>query len=362
MAITDIIWNGAGFSKVDADTLDGLDSSELTPRSQLIPENVDLNNYTEERMYYCPLNAMAQTLRNCPTAQAFSLFVQRHAGVNQILIEFHPYAFKIFTRNFYDNNWSDWQRIYTTMDKPTPAEIGAIPTSASCNKNWNWSGQGGQPTWLWGGEDGTNMYVYNPRNFSVSSCDTARHLVMPTGNYGTPIEIGQYIDFHQAGTNTDYSVRLTGTAGALTCSGTFSATKVYNAVWNDYAELFEKESDDLTAGDILAWGDNGVVKATAKNKHTVVGVYSDSFGHLLGGEEGKSEEENLEKFAPVGLAGRVYVKVIGKVKKGDFIVPSKIPGVGRATRKYRPGTVVGKALEDYNGNEVKRIQMLIMNI
>lgn len=33
---------------------------------------------------------------------------------------------------------------------------------------FNWSGQGGQPTWLWGGADGTNMYVYNPSNFSVN--------------------------------------------------------------------------------------------------------------------------------------------------------------------------------------------------
>lgn len=42
-----------------------------------------------------------------------------------------------------------------------------LTVAASCNKNWNWSGQGGQPTWLWGGEDGWNMYVYNPANFFV---------------------------------------------------------------------------------------------------------------------------------------------------------------------------------------------------
>ena len=48
-----------------------------------------------------------------------------------------------------------------------------IPTSASCNKNWNWSEQGGQPSWLWGGEDGTNMYVYNPSNFSVKYANSS---------------------------------------------------------------------------------------------------------------------------------------------------------------------------------------------
>ena len=37
---------------------------------------------------------------------------------------------------------------------------------------FNWSGQGGQPTWLWGGENGTDMYVYNPSNFTVYSAKT----------------------------------------------------------------------------------------------------------------------------------------------------------------------------------------------
>ena len=36
-----------------------------------------------------------------------------------------------------------------------------------------WSGQSGQPSWLWGGSDGTNMYVYNPSNFNVNSATKA---------------------------------------------------------------------------------------------------------------------------------------------------------------------------------------------
>ena len=38
---------------------------------------------------------------------------------------------------------------------------------------FNWSGQSGQPTWLWGSNDGTNHYVYNPSNFSVSYATSA---------------------------------------------------------------------------------------------------------------------------------------------------------------------------------------------
>ena len=40
---------------------------------------------------------------------------------------------------------------------------------------FNWSGQGGQPTWLWGGNDGVNHYVYNPSNFSVASATNATY-------------------------------------------------------------------------------------------------------------------------------------------------------------------------------------------
>lgn len=57
-----------------------------------------------------------------------------------------------------------------------------IPTSASCNKNWNWSGQGGQPSWLWGGNDGTNMYVYNPSNFRVACATDAVGVIAGAGD------------------------------------------------------------------------------------------------------------------------------------------------------------------------------------
>ena len=38
---------------------------------------------------------------------------------------------------------------------------------------FHWNGQGGQPTWLWGGGSPTDMYVYNPSNFSVNYANSA---------------------------------------------------------------------------------------------------------------------------------------------------------------------------------------------
>ena len=49
----------------------------------------------------------------------------------------------------------------------------AINADKLKNMIFNWSGQGGQPLWLWGGSDGTNMYVYNPSNFNVNYANTS---------------------------------------------------------------------------------------------------------------------------------------------------------------------------------------------
>ena len=38
---------------------------------------------------------------------------------------------------------------------------------------FNWAGKTGQPSWLWGGENGEDMYVYNPSNFSVNYAESA---------------------------------------------------------------------------------------------------------------------------------------------------------------------------------------------
>jgi hypothetical protein len=38
---------------------------------------------------------------------------------------------------------------------------------------FQWSGQPGQPTWLWGSNDGQTMYVWDPRNFSVAYATNA---------------------------------------------------------------------------------------------------------------------------------------------------------------------------------------------
>lgn len=46
--------------------------------------------------------------------------------------------------------------------------------------HFNWSGQNGQPEWIWGGNDSANQYVYNPSNFSVNYATSAGNATTAT--------------------------------------------------------------------------------------------------------------------------------------------------------------------------------------
>lgn len=176
---------------------------------------------------------------------------------------------------------------------------------------------------------------------------------------------------------TDYLASTGGTvSGALTVTGavqmnsnlkvngTITGDKVYGAIWNDYAEWFEKENsnEDFEPGDILAWNENGVIKAEPFVANSVVGVYSNSYGHIIGGEKLENMEDNHNKFVPVGLVGRLNVKVLGQVQRGDLITVSNLPGIGQAVKRADAilGTVVGKALENKETDEVGLVKIMIM--
>lgn len=65
----------------------------------------------------------------------------------------------------------NYANICNKADHATTADTAnrAYPRNADGGDiNFHWDGRGGQPTWLWGGTDGINMYVYNPAAFSVN--------------------------------------------------------------------------------------------------------------------------------------------------------------------------------------------------
>ena len=159
---------------------------------------------------------------------------------------------------------------------------------------------------------------------------------------------------------------LLGYDGNTSFPGTVTATKVVNAVYNDYAEFFER-GEDTEAGDIIALDLNSdkevYCKANTENS-IVVGIHSEEYAHIIGGDKDKSVEENTKNYIPVALAGRVHVKVYGKVNKGDKIILSKnYSGVGVSINNTEEAcedtTVVGIALENKITNDLGKVRLLL---
>lgn len=173
---------------------------------------------------------------------------------------------------------------------------------------------------------------------------------------------GEEITEIQESIDNLWDQKLDKTGGTLTgpLVGTeITADKIYGAVWNDYAEWFEKENieDEFEVGDICSWKENGVVLSEYSDIN-VIGVVSNTYGHILGGNPLEDMEENNKNFVPIGLIGRVKVKVIGSVNKGDLII-SAGGGIGQVNNEASNQQIVGKALESSDDKEIKLITILI---
>lgn len=58
---------------------------------------------------------------------------------------------------------------------------------------FNWAGQSGQPTWLWGGNDFNSYYVYNPSNFRVAYASSAGNADTLDGEHASSfVRAGHY--------------------------------------------------------------------------------------------------------------------------------------------------------------------------
>ena len=154
----------------------------------------------------------------------------------------------------------------------------------------------------------------------------------------------------------------------INTSGVANFSKCYGAVYNDYAEWFprggETEPGDIIALDVTSQNER-YVRADARCK-MIAGVHSDEYAMLIGGESASDTEDyhkkNIGKYIPVALAGRVMTRVTGPICTGDIILPSDIPGVGRAARKdeqYSSCCVVGYAVESDDRTDVRRLRIRV---
>lgn len=113
-----------------------------------------------------------------------------------------------------------------------------------------------------------------------------------------------------------------------------------------YADLAENYLADkpYEPGTVLEFGGANEVTLAEDETRRVAGVVSTNPAHLM------NSTLTGENVVALALQGRVPVKVRGVIKKGDMLV-SGGGGYARPTHDPKLGTIIGKALEDFDGVE-----------
>ena len=96
------------------------------------------------------------------------------------------------------------------------------------------------------------------------------------------------------------------TSGNIHTSGTITGSKVYNAVYNDFAEILRKDKNEIIeSGDSVCIKEDGLVHKinNEQDLQTLIGICSDTAGFILGGKDIPEEERVI-----VGLVGQLWVK------------------------------------------------------
>ena len=203
---------------------------------------------------------------------------------------------------------------------------------------------------IFGRADGTGgsaavLRIYNNAN-------TADAVVMSTAGTGDVLTAnhtgssGSIAVFQSAGANV---ARIDKTGKGYFNGGTQSSGA-------DIAEAFDVEGPmaGYEPGDVLVIStrsDRTVALSNAPSSTLVVGVYATKPGVLL---TERTTEQGTDGLVPMGVVGVIPTKVCaenGPIARGDLLVTSSMPGRAmKAGDDPKVGTVIGKALENFDGD------------
>jgi hypothetical protein len=142
-----------------------------------------------------------------------------------------------------------------------------------------------------------------------------------------------------------------------------SSTSVFNTVFAkatsaQYADVAEKYIADRSypPGTVVEIG--GAAEVTHTNTFAstrIAGIVSTDPAFIM--NSGASGDHVVT----IALLGRVPCLVAGRIRRGDLLCSSTIAGhaVSMSADQYRPGAVIGKALEDHDQDGTGRIEVLV---
>jgi hypothetical protein len=143
------------------------------------------------------------------------------------------------------------------------------------------------------------------------------------------------------------------TVGFVTGDWQLTAGSRLQATYADLAEYYSSDKE-YAVGWVMMFGGSAEVTAANINGTTkVAGVVSTDPAYIM-----NSALEGTR--VCLALQGRVPCRVVGKIKKGDLIIASDILGVAvSAGENARAGTIIGKALADYDSDHIGLIEVAV---
>jgi hypothetical protein len=149
-----------------------------------------------------------------------------------------------------------------------------------------------------------------------------------------------------SGANLNFGVNISGTpTTALSINGTtgiVSSSTGINAQYADLAERFEADAE-MAPGTVVELGGSAeITQVTSDLSENVFGVISTRAAYMMNSQAGTNATH-----PPVAMTGRVPVRTIGTVRKGDRLV-SAGNGLARAAQagEATAFNVIGRALKD----------------
>ena len=220
------------------------------------------------------------------------------------------------------------------------------------------------------GVAGTSFYVTGG-NLVIANT-SSRGLVADNFYYGngTPISFaGTYSNSNVAAylpgyngviltTTTQATTVTTGantTAGTLTGNWTLSTGSRLQATYADLAERFAADEEYAPGTVVQLGGTQEITAVQYELSEDIFGVISNTAAYLMNAGAGDDITH-----PPVAVSGRVEVKVVGKVAKGDRLV-SAGEGVARAAKpgEATPFNTIGRALTDKTDDGVGYVESFV---
>ena len=153
-------------------------------------------------------------------------------------------------------------------------------------------------------------------------------------------------------TTTTITTGAESTGGNIYGQWVLGSSSTLQASYSDLAEFYEGDQD-YEPGTVLVFGGEKEVTTTdIINDTRSAGVVTTDPAYVM-----NQDQKGIR--VCIALAGRVPVKVVGRVKKGDMLTTSATPGYAVKALTPTLGAVIGKALENKDYGEAGVIQVAV---